>query len=142
MGLVVNAINVARKFYDETTYYHAMRVAGYVVNDNLIPEDRMEACVALAIMHDLIEDTNFNYENDFKNKFDYYSSFFEECLNLITKDKEKTYEEYLQNIKDNYNSYPEVYWVKLSDMKDHLEQKITLTDRMKKKYYDALPILL
>lgn len=142
MGLVVNAINVARKFYDEVTYYHAMRVAGYVINDNLIPEDKVEVCVALAIMHDLIEDTNFDYENDFKNKFDYCFYHFEECLNLLTKDKEKTYEEYLQNIKDNYNLYPESYWVKLSDIKDHLEQKSTLTDEMKKKYYDALPILL
>lgn len=142
MGLVVNAINVARKFYDEVTYYHAMRVAGYVISDNLIPEDKVEVCVALAIMHDLIEDTNFNYEIDFRNKFDYYSCAFEECLKLLTKDKEKTYEEYLQEIKDNYISYPEAYWVKLSDIKDHLEQKSTLTDELKKKYYDALPILL
>lgn len=142
MGLVVNAINVAKKFHDEATYYHVMRVAGYVINDNLIPEDKVEVCVALAIMHDLIEDTNFDYENDFEIKFDFYSSDFKECLNLLTKDKEKTYAEYLQKIKDNYIFYPEVYWVKLSDIKDHLEQKSTLTDEMKKKYYDALPILL
>ena len=94
MGLVVNAINVARKFYDETTYYHAMRVAGYVINNNLIPEDKVEICVALAIMHDLIEDTNFDYENDFKIKFNYYSATFRKCLNLLTRDTDKTYEEY------------------------------------------------
>lgn len=39
MSMITDAIKVARKYYDESTYYHAMRVAGYVVNDNLIPRD-------------------------------------------------------------------------------------------------------
>lgn len=60
MSMITDAIKVARKYYDESTYYHAMRVAGYVVNDNLIPRDKMERCVALAIMHDLQEDTEFD----------------------------------------------------------------------------------
>ena len=37
MNLVTGTIKAARDFYDEKTYYHAMRVAGYVLNDNLIP---------------------------------------------------------------------------------------------------------
>lgn len=44
MSLLKNAIKVAREFYDEKTYYHAMRVAAYVDNDNLIPEDEKDDC--------------------------------------------------------------------------------------------------
>lgn len=41
MSIITYAIRVARKYYDESTYYHVMRVAGYVANDNLIKEDKM-----------------------------------------------------------------------------------------------------
>ena len=53
-----------------------------------------------------------------------------------------TYEEYIQDIKNAYKNYPEVYWVKLADMKDHLTQTGTLTDELKEKYLKALPYLL
>lgn len=142
MNLVTSAIKVARNFYDEKTYYHVMRVAGYVLNDNLIPEDKMDKCVALAIMHDLLEDSDFDYEQNFEEKFHYFNCHFKECLDLLTLFKEQTYGEYIQKIKDNYNSYPEAYWVKLSDIRDHLGQTETLTDKLRQKYYDALPILL
>lgn len=35
-----------------------------------------------------------------------------------------------------------VYWVKIADMKDHLSQKETLTERLKEKYLEGLVILL
>lgn len=140
MSMIVEAIKVARKYYTESTYYHAMRVAGYVVNDNLIPRDKTERCVALAIMHDLQEDTDFDYRRDSANSYDAYIN---KCLELLTRDKEKvTYEDYLSNIKKNYYSYPEAYWVKMADMKDHLSEKATLTDKLKEKYLKALPCLL
>lgn len=142
MNLVTSAIKVARNFYDEKTYYHVMRVAGYVLNDNLIPEDKMDKCVALAIMHDLLEDNTFDYEQNFEKEFNFFNGSFKQCLGLLTKDKDKTYNEYLQKIKDNYTFYPEAYWVKLSDIRVHLDQTETLTDKLKQKYYDALPILL
>lgn len=62
MRLIEEAIRVARKFYDEDTYYHAMRVAAFVTEYNLIPKDRIENCVTLAILHDLQEDTEFNLD--------------------------------------------------------------------------------
>lgn len=138
MRLIEEAIRVARKFYDEDTYYHAMRVAAFVTEDNLIPKDRIENCVALAILHDLQEETNFNFNSDF-GVIDLY---VQDCLNLLTKDKEASYEDYLKNIKDNYKNYPEAYWVKLADIKDHLTQTKTLTDKLKEKYLKALPFLL
>ena len=131
--MITDAIKVARKYYDESTYYHAMRVAGYVVNDNLIPRDKMERCVALAIMHDFQRDSACNV----------YDAYNKKCLELLTRDKEKvSYEDYLSNIKKNYNSYPEAYWVKMADMRDHLSEKATLTDKLKEKYLKALPCLL
>lgn len=141
MSVITDAIKVAKKYYNENTYYHAMRVAAYVVNDNTIPEERIERCVALAIMHNLQEDTEFDYFRDTSQ--DTYDSYIKKCLELLTRDKEKdTYESYLSNIKNNYNSYPEAYWVKLADMKDHLSETDTLTDRLKDKYLKALPCLL
>lgn len=139
MSGITDAIKVARKYYNESAYYHAMRVAGYVVNDNLIPRDKMEKCVALAIMHDLQEDTEFDYQRDSASAYDEY---IKKCLELLTRDKENvSYEDYLTNIKRNYNSYPEAYWVKLADMKDRLSEKATLTDKLKEKYLKALPYL-
>ena len=62
---------------------------------------------------------------------------------MLTRDKEKvSYEAYLSNLKSNYNSYPEAYWVKMADMKDHLSETETLTDELKEKYLKALPCLL
>ena len=119
-----------------------MRVAGYVLNDNLIPKDKIDKCVALAIMHDLLEDTEFDYKQDFNYVF-YDIEHFKECLVLLTRDKKlEIYKDYLRKIKDNYNSYPEAYWVKLSDIKDHLEKTDTLTDELKTKYCDTLSVLL
>lgn len=135
MGIIEEAIRVARKYYDEKTYYHAMRVAAYVTEDNLIPNDKLEICVVLAILHDLLEDTDFKTPN----MFGYYIA---NCLEIITKKKEDTYEKYLKNIKKMYVSRPEAYWVKLADIKDHLCQTETLTDGLKDKYIKALPSLL
>lgn len=136
MKTIEEAIKVAWENYNEETFYHAMRVAAYVTKDNLIPDDKKKTCVILAILHDLLEDTNFDKNTlclDYKLK---------QCLNLITKNKKNTYEDYLKNIKANYNSYPEVYWVKLSDMRDHLTRTDTLTDKLKEKYLSAIPCLL
>ena len=141
MSVITDAIKVVRKYYNKNTYYHAMRVVAFVVNDNSIPKEKLEKCVALAIMHDLQEDTKFDYFND--PDIQSYDSYIIKCLELLTRDKEKvSYEDYLINIKSNFNSYPEAYWVKMADMKDHLSETETLTDELKEKYLNALPCLL
>lgn len=136
MSLIRNAIKVAREFYDEKTYYHAMRVAAYVANDNLIPDDEKDDCIVLAIMHDLLEDTEFDISSF---SMDYN---LKDCLQLLTKDKESTYEEYIKHIKEEYPYHPNAYWVKLADIKDHLCQTETLSDKLKEKYINAMPYLL
>ena len=133
MSLIRDAIKVAREYYDDITYQHVMRVAAYVSNDNLIPDDKKDNCVVLAIMHDLLEDTKFNLSISF---------YLKDCLKILTKSKDKTYEEYIKKIKDEYLYHPEAYWVKLADIKDHLCQTETLTDKLKEKYLSVIPHLL
>lgn len=136
MSLIRDAIKVAREYYGDATYQHAMRVAAYVTNDNLIPDDKKDNCVVLAIMHDLLEDTKFNISTFSIN---YY---LKDCLQILTKDTEIAYEEYIRNIKDKYTYRPEAYWVKLADIKDHLCQTETLTEKLKEKYLSVIPYLL
>jgi len=136
MSLLRDAIKVTREYYEDSTYQHVMRVAAYVANDNLIPDEKKDNCMVLAVMHDLLEDTEFNISSFNMN----YG--MKECLKILTKDSESTYEEYIKHIKDNYPHHPEAYWVKLADMKDHLSRTETLTDKLKEKYLAALPYLL
>ncbi len=136
MSLLRDAIKVAREYYEDSTYQHVMRVAACVSGDNLIPDGKKDNCMVLAIMHDLLEDTEFNitsFNMDYNMK---------ECLKILTKDSESTYEDYIKHIKNNYPYHPEAYWVKLADIKDHLAQTETLTEKLKEKYLAALPYLL
>lgn len=136
MSLFRKAISAAREYYDEETYYHAMRVAAYVADDNLIPDDKKDDCIVLAIMHDLLEDTEFDILSV------PMECHLEDCLQILTKDKDTAYEEYIKHIKEGYTHHPEAYWVKLADIKDHLCQTETLTDKLKEKYVNAMPYLL
>lgn len=138
MSTFSDVLKISEKYYDKDTFYHAIRVAVNVANDNLIPTDKLDDCIVLALLHDLFEDTDSNLE-DFNACFNYR---VETCLEMLTKNKEDTYEQYLNNIKENYINYPEAYWVKLADIKDHLTQTETLTDELKEKYLKALPCLL
>jgi len=135
MSLISYALKMAGKYYDKETFAHAMRVAAYVAQNNLIPNEQIDDCVALAVMHDLLEDTEYHIDN----KMELY---FSDCLRLITKPKEQDYIEYIKNIRKYADMYELAYWVKLADMKDHLMQTETLTDKLKEKYLKALPYLL
>lgn len=130
------ALRVAKEYYDKSTYDHAIRVAQFVADNMVIPEEYREECVALAIMHDLQEDTLYEGDELPKN--------FKDAIELLTKPQNMSYVDYLQDIRDNTDtSFGEcAWWVKLADMKDHLSQTETLTDRLKEKYLAALPILL
>lgn len=98
---------------------------------------KMDTCIALAVMHDLIEDTDYHGES-LGNRFEY----FNECLRLITKPKNIDYITYVKRIRECSDTKPEVYWVKMADIKDHLSQTETLTEKLKEKYLNALPYLL
>ena len=137
MSLIGYALRTAKQYYNPDTYKHALRVASFVADNIFIPDSKMDNCIALAIMHDLEEDTNLD-----KNKCYELDEYLKESIGLITRKKNVSYIEYIKNIKENMVLYPEVYWVKIADMKDHLAQTDTLTDKLKEKYIEALPYLL
>lgn len=130
-----HAFRMAAKYYDEKTLNHALRVAIYVSRNELIPDEDMCDCIALALMHDLLENTEYEIDNKSSERFN-------RCLQLLTKDDSEDYIEYIKRIHDNANQYRPAYWVKIADMKDHLMLKETLTDKLKAKYLGALPYLL
>ena len=115
MSLIGYALRQAKEYYDNDTYDHAIRVAINVADNPLIPDKLMDLSISLAIMHDLLEDTSYEEYNTIPREI-------ERSLKLITK--------------------TEVYWVKIADIKDHLEQTKTLTEELKNKYLEALPYLL
>jgi hypothetical protein len=135
MSNVDYAMRMGKQYYEPETYNHALRVANNVADNLLIPHEKMDYCIELAIMHDLLEDTEYKIS-------DSLTVHFIECLELITKKKNEDYVEYIRRIKEKSDTHPEAYWVKLADMKDHLTQTDTLTDKLKEKYLKALPYLL
>ena len=137
MSLIGYALRMAKQYYEPKTYDHALRVAGYVAENPMIPDDKMDNCVALGIMHDLLEDTKYGMCGD-----EVVDEHFNTCLDIITKSSDDNYIDYIKHIKENAYSFPEAYWVKIADIKDHLSQTETLTEYLKVKYLKALPYLL
>jgi len=133
---VSSALKIAKEHYEEDTYNHALRVMQYVAENEMIPYEYKDDCVALAIMHDLVEDTKYTGSGLPEN--------FYKALNLLTKPKEMDYIEYIKDIRNTgYTNWRMcAYWVKLADMKDHLSQRETLSERRKEKYLEALAYLL
>ena len=126
--MIEEAKKLAEKYLDEKTYQHSERVARYTEQNRMIPEHLRERCIALAWIHDVWEDSDWRLVK---------------YMNYITHGKnEESYEDYIISIKNAQTIYPEVWWVKLADMKDHLSQRDTLTERLKNKYSKALAILL
>ena len=131
------ALSMAKKFYDKDTYDHVLRVATYIAENPMIDEDNMNDCIALAIMHDLYKDTGYPYH---RNQLMIQDEHFLECMKLLRKPDDMKYENYIKNIKEYSNINPEAYWVKISDIKDHL--LIDTSDKLKEKYVKALSYLL
>lgn len=135
MSWIGYALRMAKRYYDSKTYDHAIRVAGYVADNSTIPDNKMDMCISLAIMHDLVEDTEY--------KLKMAPDELARGLDILTNDdKCFDYIDYIKNIASNKDECTEAYWVKLADMKDHLAQTETLTDKLKEKYLAALPYLL
>lgn len=132
---ISDALRIAKKHYPQDKLNHAIRVAIYVAENRFIPYHLRDECVALAIMHDLLEDTEFNPGGLPEN--------FQSALLILTKPSELTYDEYCTRFKQHdTNDYLCAYWVKLADMKDHLSLTDTLTDKLKEKYLSGLRYLL
>ena len=124
--------------YKDKTLAHAMRVAAYTASNPLLSHEDKDYAIALAIGHDLLEDTKITAE-------DIESYDLQRGLVYLTKTKDQTYKEYCISIKEMADIDwigKCVYIVKLADMKDHLSLTETLTDKLKAKYLEGLAVLL
>lgn len=131
--------NICKKYYSDDKYRHAVRVMK-CLNLDMIPFRLHEACKIIALMHDLLEDTDFDWNGVWP--LDIYNA-----VNRITHKKEKEYYKYyIRRIREacSYDMDVDicVWWVKLADMKEHLSRKETLTDKLKEKYLEGLAELL
>ena len=132
-------LHYAATYLPKDKYEHSLRVMLYVMCNDHIPEYVHDDCIVVAIAHDLIEDGKISVSDLPKmsdNTFD--------ALEIITKSEDQSYVDYIKDIKASSLSIPGqiAYWVKIADMKDHLMQKATLTEKLKEKYLEALPYLL
>lgn len=137
----LEAKSLAKLYHKEETYKHVRRVAKYVQTDRMIPNNIQNDCITLAYLHDLCEDTEFADSNAYKTLHEPLKT----ALLLLTHDKENmSYDEYCKRIKDSVNTPAGklAWFVKIADMKDHLNKTDTLTDGLKEKYLSGLRYLL
>ena len=139
-NLITKVTELCASNYDLKTFNHCLRVANYVVNNVCLENDESrETAYIIALCHDLLEDTEVSIDEIVKAT-GYSKGFLSNVLCALTREKDEAYKNYIIRLKANSSVYP--YIVKLADMKDHLTQKETLTDRLKEKYWEALPYLL
>lgn len=133
---LTDALKIAEKYYDKKTLDHAIRVMNYVSANFAIPDRLKNDCRCLAIMHDLLEDTDYKPDSLPKN--------FKKALLLISKPEYMNYDDYCKNIHlNNYKDVGRCAWfVKLADIKDHLSLTEVLTQKLKDKYLSGLKYLL
>ena len=141
--------------YDEATLKHAYRVKNHMINsplfDHLSSDEQYLACI-VALFHDIIK-TNFDDMSIRSSvtrlicpETNKYTALANNALHRLTQHPEEDYIHYIKRLRECdksmgfYNSI--AYIIKLADIKDHLMQKDTLTDKLKRKYWNALPYLL
>ena len=138
--LIADTIIMCSKYYDIKTLQHCLRVAKYAVeNVCLRSDDDRQIAFIIALCHDLLEDTNISIET-IAEATELNVNFLANVLGALTRKKSETYLDYIKRLKQNQSPYP--YIVKMADMKDHLSQKDTLTEKLKEKYWNVLPELL
>ena len=138
--LIADTIIMCSKYYDIKTLQHCLRVTKYAVeNVCLRSDDDRQIAFIVALCHDLLEDTNISIET-IAEVTELNVNFLTNVLGALTRKKSETYLDYIKRLKQNQSPYP--YIVKMADMKDHLSQKDTLTEKLKEKYWNVLPELL
>lgn len=132
--------NLCRIHYEYKTWVHTQRVASIALNNPMAEYINKDILNIVALCHDLLEDTDIDI---FELRASLPESISNTCIvaiQLLTKNKDEDYTDYIRLIRDSNNIY--AYIVKLADMKDHLIQKKTLTDKKRKKYFKAIPELI
>lgn len=138
-SMCIQALELAEKAYPKKKLQHAIRVANYAVEIAEL-DSRCETMTYLntdyvftvAILHDLVEDT---WVSQFMidEQFDEHIS---DAVTLLTKPEDVEYKDYIDNLVKSGDIL--AYWVKKADMKDHMAQTDTLTEKLVNKYAPVL----
>ena len=125
--------------YTDKTFQHCEMVAFYAVTNPCVRQEDKDIVFKIAMCHDLLEDTDATIA-EICNVTGMRKPFVEDVLGLLTKERDEDYLTYIKRLRGASNPY--AYIVKLADMKDHLLRTETLTDKLKVKYWTAMPELL
>lgn len=132
-------VDYCKAKYSDKTFQHCEMVAYYAVTNPCVKQEDKDAVFKIAMCHDLLEDTNATV-TEICNVTGLKKCFVDEVLSLLTKEHGEDYQTYIKRLRGASNPY--AYIVKLADMKDHLLRTDTLTDKLKAKYWAAIPELL
>ena len=133
MAEISEVMLFCEKYYSKKKFLHALRVAAFAL-DKAEHDDRVDSKDAfiVGLCHDLIEDTDCSQDQlQMLIGIDLFSSV---CI--LTKSDTESYQDYIIDVI--YSNDPLAILVKGADMKDHMSQLDTLTDKLKEKY---LPFL-
>lgn len=135
-NLCGSIIELCHKNHSFDTLMHVIRTAELAKNTK-IPGVDSDVIYNIALMHDLVEDTNVTF-SDICNlcKSDAHFTDIIAALWLLTRHNDKTYSEYIDSIAISNNAY--AIAVKLADLIDHLSQKSTLSQSLESRYFNAL----
>lgn len=137
--MCIKALKLAEEVYQKKKLQHAIRVANYAVE--IVSHDSRKRlqrhlnedyAFTVGILHDIVEDTDIKIEEI----YDEFPVEIAEAVEILTKPNDVEYVDYIENILKSGNTL--AFWVKKADMKDHIAQTETLTDKLKEKY---LPVL-
>lgn len=120
----VRIFNCLINRYPKDIKAHAVRVADMCIKHGF---DYM----IVGLLHDIIEDTDATLEE--------LPEDIRTDIATLTRRSNETYFEYIDRIKNNGSK--RAITVKLCDINDHLNQKDTLKDSLKKRYLKAQEIL-
>lgn len=141
---LLDIIHVCHERYSSKVWEHALRVASIVQMDTtyaFLSEEQQRFVKALAYAHDLLEDTQVElnvFTDIIHNEYELLD--FQTDLVLLTHTGHDSYYDYVSQIVASKRAFPIL--IKKADMKDHLSLKETLTERLKRKYYPVLPMLM
>ena len=143
---------LCKQNYNEETLRHVYRVADYVLESPLyceLSEVGRDVAYAVALLHDEDNPDNMVVRQDAEVLVNRIGNMWggNACATLhkLTRKPKEDYLDYIQRLREGGRNHvydPIAYIVKLADVKDHLRKKDTLTDKLKEKYWEALPYLL
>jgi len=116
--------HAGQKYGDEPYIHHPVRVADRIGHSD-------EIGVAVAFLHDVVEDTEYTLEDLRRNGF---QDEILEAVDAITRRKNEKYFDYIRRLSEN----PIAKRVKIADLQENLSQgDLSLSTR----YYKALKML-